>query len=196
MWSSIHFNSFSSCSGDIPTAPRTPQPPAFETATTTSRQCEKATRGNSISNISQIGDFIIFLLSFLIFLSIYIKFILAKYEAFFFNIFYASFYLNWLSFHFSYFCKLCSLRGHPDNVYCYSVYIYLAVDNFYSFLCLSNRALLRSDWLNDLYNRYFISYLIFPRDKFKRRINLFAYFNLGKQIGFISFKKSKKCRRR
>ena len=33
--------------------PSTPRPPAFETSTTTSRQCEKAKIGTSIPNISQ-----------------------------------------------------------------------------------------------------------------------------------------------
>src|SRR5512139_1218396 len=35
-------------------------PPAFDTSTTTSRQCVNATSGNSIPSISQIGDFIYF----------------------------------------------------------------------------------------------------------------------------------------
>ena len=43
----------------MPTAPKTPQPPAFDTATTTSLQCVKATKGNSISKSSQIFEFII-----------------------------------------------------------------------------------------------------------------------------------------
>ena len=60
MCSSIHFNSCSNTSGDIPTAPRTPHPPALETATTTSLQCVKATKGNSISSNSHIFEFILY----------------------------------------------------------------------------------------------------------------------------------------
>src|SRR5882672_1428123 len=55
MCSSIHCSSISSCSGLKPTAPSTPNPPAFATATTTSRQCVKAKIGNSMPRSSQIG---------------------------------------------------------------------------------------------------------------------------------------------
>src|SRR5688572_7227409 len=55
MCSSIQFSSISSCSGEKPTAPRTPKPPAFETATTTSRQWVKAKIGNSMPSSSQMG---------------------------------------------------------------------------------------------------------------------------------------------
>jgi hypothetical protein len=41
-------------------APKTPNPPARLTAATTSRQWLKASRGNSIPSISQIGDLISF----------------------------------------------------------------------------------------------------------------------------------------
>src|SRR3546814_21197814 len=47
IWSSIHASSSSSRSGGSAAAPNTPIPPAFDTATTTSRQCEKARRGRS-----------------------------------------------------------------------------------------------------------------------------------------------------
>src|SRR6476646_10018430 len=55
MCSSIQASSTSSCSGLNPTAPSTPKPPAFDTATTTSRQWVKAKMGNSIPRSSQIG---------------------------------------------------------------------------------------------------------------------------------------------
>src|SRR3546814_587977 len=51
--SSIHWSSISSSSGLKPTAPRTPKPPALETAATTSRQWVKAKIGNSMSSTSQ-----------------------------------------------------------------------------------------------------------------------------------------------
>src|SRR3546814_5708184 len=46
----------SSRSGGRAAAPKTPMPPAFDTATTTSRQCEKASSGNSMSSRVQMGD--------------------------------------------------------------------------------------------------------------------------------------------
>ena len=55
MCSSIQLSSISSCSGLKPTAPSTPKPPAFETATTTSRQWVKAKIGNSMPSSSQMG---------------------------------------------------------------------------------------------------------------------------------------------
>jgi hypothetical protein len=55
MFSSIHANSISSCSGVKPTAPSTPNPPALLTATTTSRQWVKAKIGNSMLSSSQMG---------------------------------------------------------------------------------------------------------------------------------------------
>src|SRR3954463_1643363 len=55
MFSSIHLSSISSCSGVKPTAPRTPKPPALDTATTTSRQWVKAKIGNSMPRSSQMG---------------------------------------------------------------------------------------------------------------------------------------------
>ncbi len=55
MCSSIQFSSISSCSGENPTAPSTPKPPALETATTTSRQWVKAKIGNSMPSSSQMG---------------------------------------------------------------------------------------------------------------------------------------------
>src|SRR5436190_24396836 len=55
MCSSIHWSSISSCSGLNPTAPSTPKPPAFDTATTTSRQWVKAKMGNSMPRSSQMG---------------------------------------------------------------------------------------------------------------------------------------------
>src|SRR5829696_6085045 len=53
--SSIQSSSTASCSGVNPTAPRTPKPPALETAATTSRQWVKAKIGNSMPSSSQIG---------------------------------------------------------------------------------------------------------------------------------------------
>src|ERR1700676_4793598 len=44
-------------SGECAVAPSTPKPPARLTAATTSRQWLKASRGNSIPSMSQIGDF-------------------------------------------------------------------------------------------------------------------------------------------
>src|ERR1700719_2351478 len=44
-------------SGVCTVAPSTPKPPARLTAATTSRQWLKASNGNSIPNMSQIGDF-------------------------------------------------------------------------------------------------------------------------------------------
>src|ERR671932_869908 len=58
MFSSIQLSSISSCSGVKPAAPSTPKPPALLTATTTSRQWLKASRGNSTPNISVTGVFI------------------------------------------------------------------------------------------------------------------------------------------
>ena len=46
-----------------PAAP-TPMPPAFDTSTTTSRQCVKATRGKLMPSMSQMGDFMAFPLSY------------------------------------------------------------------------------------------------------------------------------------
>src|SRR3954451_16608243 len=46
-------------SGECEVAPSTPKPPARLTAATTSRQWLKASSGNSIPSISQIGDFIV-----------------------------------------------------------------------------------------------------------------------------------------
>jgi hypothetical protein len=62
MWSSIHFNSCSRCSGVIQAAPSTPKPPAFEVATTTSRQWLKAKIGASMPNIRVASVFIFGLL--------------------------------------------------------------------------------------------------------------------------------------
>src|SRR3954471_14894127 len=45
----------SSVSGEWATAPRTPSPPAFDTAATTSRQWLKARIGNSMPRRSQTG---------------------------------------------------------------------------------------------------------------------------------------------
>jgi len=56
-WSSIHFSSCSTDSGECEVAPRTPNPPARLTAATTSRQWLKASSGNSIPSMSQIGEF-------------------------------------------------------------------------------------------------------------------------------------------
>jgi hypothetical protein len=58
-WSSIHFSSCSIDSGECEVAPSTPKPPARLTAATTSRQWLKASRGNSIPSMSQIGDFMV-----------------------------------------------------------------------------------------------------------------------------------------
>src|SRR5436305_5751195 len=44
-------------SGECVVAPSTPKPPARLTAATTSRQWLKASKGNSIPSMSQIGDF-------------------------------------------------------------------------------------------------------------------------------------------
>ena len=55
--SSIHFSSCSIVSGECAVAPSTPKPPARLTAATTSRQWLKASSGNSIPSMSQIGDF-------------------------------------------------------------------------------------------------------------------------------------------
>src|SRR5258706_11020976 len=46
-------------SGECVVAPSTPNPPARLTAATTSRQWLKASRGNSIPSMSQIGDFMV-----------------------------------------------------------------------------------------------------------------------------------------
>src|SRR5712664_1276426 len=46
-------------SGVCEVAPSTPKPPARLTAATTSRQWLKASRGNSIPSMSQIGDFMV-----------------------------------------------------------------------------------------------------------------------------------------
>ena len=46
-------------SGECAVAPSTPKPPARLTAATTSRQWLKASRGNSIPSMSQIGDFMV-----------------------------------------------------------------------------------------------------------------------------------------
>jgi hypothetical protein len=46
-------------SGECDVAPNTPKPPARLTAATTSRQWLKASRGNSIPSMSQIGDFMV-----------------------------------------------------------------------------------------------------------------------------------------
>src|SRR5690606_4418683 len=51
---SIHASSSRSCSGVKCNAPNTPRPPALLTAATTSRQCEKASSGNSIPKRSVI----------------------------------------------------------------------------------------------------------------------------------------------
>src|SRR3979411_1567923 len=48
-------------SGEWAVAPSTPKPPARLTAATTSRQWLKASRGNSIPSMSQIGDFMVVL---------------------------------------------------------------------------------------------------------------------------------------
>src|ERR1700682_5220481 len=48
-------------SGECEVAPSTPKPPARLTAATTSRQWLKASKGNSIPSMSQIGDFMIVL---------------------------------------------------------------------------------------------------------------------------------------
>jgi len=60
-WSSIHFSSCSTDSGECAVAPSTPKPPARLTAATTSRQWLKASSGNSIPSMSQIGDFMVVL---------------------------------------------------------------------------------------------------------------------------------------
>src|SRR5437868_8853559 len=46
-------------SGECAVAPSTPNPPARLTAATTSRQWLKASSGNSIPRMSQIGDFMV-----------------------------------------------------------------------------------------------------------------------------------------
>src|SRR5579859_3342825 len=56
-WSCIHWSSVRTDLGEWPVAPSTPKPPARLTAATTSRQWLKATRGNSIPSMPQIGDF-------------------------------------------------------------------------------------------------------------------------------------------
>src|SRR5437660_6354175 len=53
--SSIQHNSISRSSGLYASAPSTPKPPARLTAATTSRQCENAKIGNSMSSRSAMG---------------------------------------------------------------------------------------------------------------------------------------------
>ncbi len=58
-WSSIHLSSSRTEAAEWAVAPNTPKPPARLTAATTSRQWLKASRGNSIPSMSQMGDFIV-----------------------------------------------------------------------------------------------------------------------------------------
>src|SRR5688500_3905669 len=58
-WRSIHSSSWWIVSGVYAVAPNTPKPPARLTAATTSRQWLKASNGNSMPSMSQIGDFMV-----------------------------------------------------------------------------------------------------------------------------------------